>query len=293
MRPWRRIVGVERDSSTADDSPGELEVRDVSVGFGGLRALEGVSLRAPSGSIVGVIGPNGAGKTTLFNAICGFITPDAGTVRWHGRSLEGIRPNRLARLRIARTLQGVGLFGHLTAVENVMVAAARRGRFGFWPALLGLPRSDADEARARHRAIEALEAVGVAEVADRPAASLPYPTQKRVALARALALGPRLLLLDEPAGGLGGDDVEALVELIRGFRGSMTVMCVEHHMDFVMSVCDEVVVLDSGQVVASGTPQTVQADPKVHEAYLGVVTEGQGSHDTGEAGPRDSMGSGA
>jgi branched-chain amino acid transport system ATP-binding protein len=247
-----------------------LEVAGVTVRFGGLTALDDVSLAVASGEVVGVIGPNGAGKTTLFNVICGFVRADAGRVRWHGRALERVRPHELAGLGIARTLQGVGLFGGLTAVENVMVGAERTARAGPLSALLGLPRSDRDERRLRALATGALARLGVADAADRLPHSLPFGVQKRVALARALVSGPDLLLLDEPAGGLGGADMDELAELVRALKGELAVLLVEHHMDLVMAVCDRVVVLDFGRRIAEGTPAEVQADAHVLDAYLGV-----------------------
>jgi branched-chain amino acid transport system ATP-binding protein len=223
-----------------------------------------------AGEVVGVIGPNGAGKTTLFNVLCGFVRPAAGNVSWHGEPMARVRPHDLAGLGIARTLQGVGLFAGLTAVENVMVGAERSARAGILSAVFGLPRSDRDEKRLRELALQALDEFGVADVADQLPGTLPFGVQKRVALARALVSKPRLLLLDEPAGGLSAADLEELGRRVRELRGDMSVLLVEHHMDLVMSVCDRVVVLDFGRRVAHGTPAEVQADPRVLDAYLGV-----------------------
>jgi branched-chain amino acid transport system ATP-binding protein len=252
-----------------------LRVTGVTVRFGGLTALDDVSFSVAEGEIVGLIGPNGAGKTTLFNTLCGFVRPDAGELMWRATALHRIRPHALAGRGIARTLQGVGLFAGLTACENVMVGA-RDTRAGLLSALLGLPRADRDERVLRAAALEALAELGVAHVADREPDSLPYPVQKRVALARALVARPDLLLLDEPAGGLGGEDMAELGERIRAQRGKTTVLLVEHHMDLVMSVCDRVVVLDFGRRIAMGTPGEVQADPAVLDAYLGVEVDAGG-----------------
>jgi branched-chain amino acid transport system ATP-binding protein len=250
-----------------------LRIAGVSVRFGGLTALDDVALEVGPGEVVGVIGPNGAGKTTLFNIICGFVRADEGTVSWRGRSLTRVRPHHLAGLGIARTLQAVGLFKGLTALENVMAGAEHRRRARLASALLGLPRSDRDERALAELALQALDSLGVADVAQRLPGTLPYPVQKRVALARALVAEPELLLLDEPAGGLGGDDMTELGESIRALGERMSVVLVEHHMDLVMSVCDRVAVLDFGRLIAQGTPEEVQADEQVLDAYLGVEVD--------------------
>jgi len=250
-----------------------LSVRDITVTFGGLKALQQISFDVPPGSVVGVIGPNGAGKTTLFNVVSGLVRPTAGELHWDDKLFRP-KPDQLVHQGIARTLQAVGLFGRMTAAQNVMTGAARSRRAGFVGALLASPGSGRDERRLRLDAVRWLDRLGVTAVADRPAHSLPYPVQKKVALARALVGRPRLLLLDEPAGGLGVEDLEPLGELIRALPDDAdspcAVLLVEHRMDLVMAVCDRVVVLDFGKLVAIGTPAEVQADPAVATAYLGA-----------------------
>jgi branched-chain amino acid transport system ATP-binding protein len=268
---------------TGEESGGRLSVTDVTVSFGGIVALDGVSLEVSSGEVLGVIGPNGAGKTTLFNVICGFVRPDSGELSWRGRALGGGRPDQLASLGIARTLQGVGLFPGLTVLENVMAGAHRFRRAGMLSGLLALPRSDRDERRLRERALARLRDLGCAEVADRLPGSLPYAVQKRVALARALVGEPELLLLDEPAGGLDSTELSDLAKTITSLGSSIAVMLVDHHMDLVISVCDRVVVLDFGSVIASGVPPEVRRDPRVLEAYLGREAE----HEPIPAGGQD------
>jgi branched-chain amino acid transport system ATP-binding protein len=248
--------------------PQGLTLADISVRFGGLVALDGVSMDVPPGGVVGVIGPNGAGKTTLFNVVCGFVRPHHGTMTWEGSPLRP-RPASLTRLGIARTLQGIGLFAGLSVVENVMAGATGDAKAGFGAALFGLPRSDRDERRLREAALDHLDRLGIAAHANAMPGTLPFAVRKRVALARAMASRPRLLLLDEPAGGLSAEEINDLVDLVRGMRGDCAVMLVEHHMDFVMQVCDSIVVLDFGRVVARGTPDEVRGDPAVAEAYLG------------------------
>jgi branched-chain amino acid transport system ATP-binding protein len=261
---------------------GRFEVDGVTVRFGGLTALNAVSLHVEQGEVLGVIGPNGAGKTTLFNVVCGFTRPDEGTLRWRGDTLTGLRPHQLAGLGISRTLQGVGLFSGLTVLENVMTGVGVKSKAGFLSALLGLPRSDTDERALRERAAVALEQLSVSQYASRFPGSLPYPVQKRVALARALVAEPDLLLLDEPAAGLSNDDMDELGETIRHLSGRMGVMLVEHHMDLDKSVCDRITVLDFGKVIANGTPAQVRTDPLVLAAYLG--DEGESAAELGSEG---------
>jgi branched-chain amino acid transport system ATP-binding protein len=255
------------------NSDSVLEVRDVTVRFGGLTALDAVSLDVPRRHVLGVIGPNGAGKTTLLNVLCGFIRPDHGDVLINGVRRPSIRPHQLAALGVGRTLQGVGLFGRLTALENVMVGATPVASSGFTATLLSLPRAGRDERKLAELAMHALERVGAAAVADARPGELSYGMRKRVALARALAARPGLLLLDEPASGLDQTELAELGQLIRELAADGSVVVVEHHMDLMMSVCDSITVLDFGKVIAAGPPVHVQADPAVTTAYLGVTHE--------------------
>ena len=258
-------------------------MRDVTVRFGGITALTEVSLDVGPHQVLGVIGPNGAGKTTTFNVACGFVAPNSGALTWRGNELGRLKPHDLAGLGIARTLQGLGLFDGITVLENVMVGADRHARSGFLGALLASPGSARDERELRERAREVLASLHIEEYAGRYPASLPYAVRKKVALARALVAEPDLLLLDEPASGLSSDEMEELGALIRDLTGRMSVMLVEHHMDLVMSVCDDIVVLDFGRVIARGRPDQIREDPAVLAAYLGDAVSHEGHDDGGHA----------
>lgn len=226
--------------------------------FGGVVALDDVSLEVPEGQIVGLIGPNGAGKTTLFNLICRLYRPDRGRIEFQGRDLLRVPPHGVPRVGIARSFQNVELFSRMTVLENVLVGAHTTvGWLG--------------ERQARSRALDTLAYVGLEELADRPARGLPFGTRKRVELARALVLRPTLLLLDEPASGLSHGEVEELGRLIDRLRRDfqLTVFLVEHHMNLVLGISETVHVLDFGRLIATGPPDRVRADPAVIEAYLG------------------------
>ena len=244
-----------------------LALRDITVRFGGVTALDGVTVEVPDQTVVGIIGPNGAGKTTLFNVACGFVTPDEGTLHRGSSEISGVKPHALAGHGIARTLQGLGLFDRLTVRDNVMLGADRHAEAGFWSARVAGSR--ADEARLRERADRVMDELGVIAYAEAYPPSLPYAIRKQVALARALVAEPDVLLLDEPASGLSSDEMEALGDRILAVRQTMSVMLVEHHMDLVMRVCDQIVVLNFGEVIATGTPDEVREDPAVVAAYLG------------------------
>jgi branched-chain amino acid transport system ATP-binding protein len=279
----RSPAGVAERPEAGNDS---LDVRGVTVRFGGIVALDDVSLLASARQVTGIIGPNGAGKTTLLNVLCGFVSPQAGSISFGGRELSGTRPHRLAKFGVARTLQGVGLFAGLSVAENVMVGGTSLSRAGFWSGLLGLPRSDADERRLRDEAMRALELVGIGDHADALPDTLAHGVRKRVALARALVARPRLLLLDEPASGLAESELAELGAVITSLAEQCTVVVIEHRMDLMMSICQQIFVLDFGKVIASGTPEHVQADPAVTAAYLGTdVAKGQQT--PGPAGPEE------
>jgi branched-chain amino acid transport system ATP-binding protein len=247
-----------------------LSLQQVTMSFGGVAALDGVNCRIASGIIHAVIGPNGAGKTTLFNCISGLLRPTSGSIEMEGRRVDGLPPHRVARLGISRTFQQVALFSRMTVLENVMLGRHLRTKAGFWATGLRFPGMRSEERHIRANAIQYLDFVGLGDTAELPAGALPLGKQKTLEIARALATEPRLLLLDEPAGGLNIKETEELGELIQQVRQlGTTVLLVEHDMNLVMEISDRILVLHYGQRLALGTAKEIKDHPAVIEAYLG------------------------
>jgi branched-chain amino acid transport system ATP-binding protein len=265
------VTAGEQDGA---DRPHLLSVNELTLRFGGVTALDRVSFEVQSGQIVGLIGPNGAGKTSLFNCISRMYQPSSGSIRMEQHELLRLRPHEVIRLGISRTFQNVALFSRMSVLDNVLVGDHTHIRADTFASAMRLGRARRAEREAVKRAMVALDIVGLQPIAEAVCLSLPFAIQKRVELARALVSQPRLLLLDEPAGGLTHTELDELRQLIRRIHAEyrLTVLLVEHHMNLVMSISDQVVVLSFGRKIAEGTPDVVRNNPAVIEAYLGTAS---------------------
>ena len=248
-----------------------LQTQGLAKSFLGLQALQDFSISVNANEILGLIGPNGAGKTTCFNLLTGFLIPTAGQIYFKGEDITGRSPAQIARLGLARTFQNIRVFNSISVLENVMAAAQLRAHFSFAELLLSTPGFNRKEAQVRERARELLDLLSLGEYASRPAANLPYAHQRRLEIARALATEPDLLLLDEPAAGMNPAESDALHQLILDLRArfQLTILLVEHDMRLVMNLCERIIVLNYGKIIAEGKPDTVRVDPQVIAAYLG------------------------
>ncbi|MBE9037574.1 ABC transporter ATP-binding protein [aff. Roholtiella sp. LEGE 12411] len=247
-----------------------LEAKALTRRFGGLVAVNNVSFTVNKHEIFGLIGPNGAGKTTLFNLITAFIQPSSGKLLYYGAESQ-LRPHQIAALGIARTFQNIRLFGELSALENVIIARHLHTKSSIITGLLGLPPAPSEESKSKQKALELLDLIGLSDRAEEKARNFPYGDQRRLEIARALALEPQILLLDEPAAGMNPNEKQQLSGFIRSLRDrfNLTIILIEHHVPLVMGLCDRIAVLDFGQLIALGEPSIVRNDPAVIEAYLG------------------------
>ena len=248
-----------------------LDVQNLTIRFGGLTANDNISLHIDKGEFVGLIGPNGAGKTTLFNSITGNLIPSEGDVLYKGESLVGKLPNKISHMGVSRTFQNIRIFPKMTVLENVSLPMHSKPEYSIFEAMLRLPSTRKKDAAIREEAISFLERLGIAQYMGSEAGSLPYGLQRRLEIARALAARPTLLLLDEPAAGMNNDECQELAELLRGIHKDygLTTMLIEHHIDFVLDMCDRIYVLNLGKLLTEGIPSQIQNDPQVIKAYLG------------------------
>jgi branched-chain amino acid transport system ATP-binding protein len=248
-----------------------LDVRDISISFGGLKAVQNFCLALPRGCLYGLIGPNGAGKTTVFNVLTGVYRPSSGQAWVDGQRVDGRKPHQIARAGLSRTFQNIRLFGELSVLDNIRIGAQMRHTSSLWETMMRGNRQVGRERWIVRRAAEILSVFGLSDRADEQAKNLPYGAQRRVEMARALATQPKVLLLDEPGAGMNPQEKQELIGLIRTVRQlfGLAILLIEHDMNLVMGVCEQITVLDHGEMIAVGSPQQIQSNPKVIEAYLG------------------------
>ena len=248
-----------------------LHIDHLLITFGGLRAIDDLTIHVDEGEFLGVIGPNGAGKTTFFNSITGNLVPASGTILFEGKSLVGKAPDQISHMGISRTFQNIRIFPQMTVLENVCIPLHSKPNYSVFSAMLGLPSARKKDAALREEALSYLENLGIGEYRDQKAGSLPYGLQRRLEIARALAAHPRLLLLDEPAAGMNNDECDDLVQLLKRIHQQyeLTVVLIEHHMDVVFKLCNRIYVFNLGKLLSEGTPGEIQSHPDVISAYLG------------------------
>ncbi len=272
MQNFRMTQQELIDSIPESNGSPLLEAKALTRRFGGLIAVNDVSFSVQKHEIFGLIGPNGAGKTTLFNLITGMIPPSSGQLVYQNKNISKLRPHRIAALGIARTFQNIRLFGELSALENVIIARHIHTKSNVFTGVLGLPPAPSEEQKSKQKALELLDLMGLGDRAQEKARNFPYGDQRRLEIARALALKPQVLLLDEPAAGMNPSEKHQLSGFIREIRSkfNLTVILIEHHVPLVMGLCDRIAVLNFGKLIALGNPAAVKSDPAVIEAYLGA-----------------------